>query len=223
MHDPKLLEEAVAGWTGTHRFEFCGQPLTVEIEQLDVLPRALASVYASTMEGLIDPGPDTTLGVVDAGHMATDWLVARLPRELPRYSGFATSVAGVRLVEVVEDILLDEGLVRINPLAALEASVTGKYVEGSRELELPTEALEEMRELMAQQLTLTLRQSWRDLALDQVLLTGGLGEVLAPLLEGARGLPGLVLAGSPRTGVARGAYEFAVRQPEREAVGSVED
>ncbi|MEB3298476.1 MAG: hypothetical protein VKO21_03215 [Candidatus Sericytochromatia bacterium] len=216
------LDGALGSWVGVHEIEFCDKPLTVEIEQVDVLPRTLASVYAATMDGVIDPSPETTLGVIDAGHVATDWMVARLPRELARFGGFSQAVAGVRLVEVVEDFLRDAGVIRINPLAALQASLDGRYVEGRQQLEVPVGLLDEVLELMAQQLALTLRQAWRDLSLDQVLLAGGLGERLAPWLEDHKGLPGFVLAASPRQGVAQGAYEFAIRQPAPEAATPVE-
>ncbi|MEB3236413.1 MAG: hypothetical protein VKO64_02155 [Candidatus Sericytochromatia bacterium] len=218
----EALHAAIDTWRGVHRYEFCGQPMAVAIEQIDVLPRTLASVYAATMDGVIDPGPDTTLGVIDAGHVATDWMVARLPRELPRFGGFTQAVAGIRLVEAVEEALLDAGIVRINPLAALGAALEGAYVDGRVRVDLPEGLLDEMLELMAQQLALTLRQAWRDLSVDQVLLTGGLGARLAPWLEGHKALPDVLLAAEPRHGVAQGAYHFEFRQPGSESAAPVE-
>ncbi|MBM3260079.1 MAG: hypothetical protein FJY99_10075 [Candidatus Sericytochromatia bacterium] len=216
------LEASLDAWRGVHRYEFCGQPVAVAIDQIDVLPRTLAAVYAATMDSVIDPGPDTTLGVIDAGHVATDWMVARLPRELPRFGGFTQAVAGIRLVEAVEEVLRDAGVVRIDPMAALEASLDGVYVDGRVRVEMPEGLLDEILELMAQQLALTLRQAWRDLSVDQVLLTGGLGARLAPWLEGHKALPGLVVAAEPRHSVVQGAYHFEFRQPGPESAAPVE-
>ncbi|MBU6430440.1 MAG: hypothetical protein KGR26_15595, partial [Cyanobacteria bacterium REEB65] len=215
-------EAKVAEWLKIHRFEFCGQPLAVEIAQIAVLPRPLGAMYAATMERQLDPNPQELTAILDPGHLATDWLVVKPPKELARFSGHTTAAAGIRLPEAISDYLAMAGVSRIDPLAAMTAATTGRYVENGHEIAIPGDLTQELCELMAQQIAMTVKQVWRDLSIDNMLLVGGFGQILYPLLTQYSYLKDLQLANDCRYYNVKGAYEFAVRVEESEAAEVME-
>lgn len=219
---PGYAEDHVAAWAKTHRFDFCGHPMTLDIAQVDVLPRPLGAIYAATLEGQLDPNPDELTAVIDPGHLSTDWVVVKLPKELAKFSGHNTSAAGIRLVEAISDHLTAEGVARVNPLAAMEAVTTGRYIENGQEISIPPDMNQELCELMAQQIALTVKQVWRDLSIDHMLLVGGFGQVLYPLLVQFPYLRDLILANDCRYFNVKGAYEFALRVPLRDLAEAME-
>ncbi len=219
---PEYAEQGAARWTRLHRFEFCGQAMEVEIAQIEVLPRSLGAIYAATLEGQLDPSPDELTAVLDPGHLATDWVVVKLPKELPRYSGHTTAAAGIRLTEAIADSLFAEGVVRVDPLAAMEAVTTGRYLDNGREISIPAELTQGLCELMAQHVALTVKQVWRDVSIDNMILVGGFGQVLFPLLSQYPYFASLVLASDSRYFNVKGAFEYVTRIPDRSAVEAVE-
>lgn len=215
-------EAKAAQWERVHRFEFCGQPMALEITQIEVLPRPLGAIYAATLEGQLDPSPDELTAVLDPGHLATDWVVVKLPKELARFCGHTTAAAGIRLTEAIGDFLATRGVVRVDPLGAMEAVTTGHYIDNGREISLPSNLIQDLCELMAQHVALTVKQLWRDLSIDNMLLVGGFGQVLYPLLTQYPYLSSLILANDCRYYNVKGAYEFVVRVPDRERAEGVE-
>jgi hypothetical protein len=208
------VEQQVRAWTRLHTFEFCGEPMSLDLVQIDVIPQPVGAVYAAILGGQLEYSPTEIIGVIDPGHLSTDWVVVRLPNELAAYSGQTTAAAGFRLTEAVTDHLAAEGVSRINPIGVMEALSSGEYRDNGAAIPVPSEITAELVELMAQQIALTVRQSWRDLSIDRMLLVGGFGRILYPHLTQYPYFRDLQLASDFRYYNVRGAYEYAVATPQ---------
>ncbi|HBN09261.1 MAG TPA: hypothetical protein DD435_11660 [Cyanobacteria bacterium UBA8530] len=190
--------EFLADWQTVHSFEFCGSPFEITIERIDPIPQPLGTLYQSLLNGQLDytpsseDGPDSLVGIIDAGHAATSWMVARLPDELPQYSGSLTSVSGIRLL----DTLSRDGALPLNPLTALQA--------------VSTDETEETLDLMATQVAHTVKQRWQDLPLEAILITGGIGEKLFERLKEFPFLANAILVEDPRRANVTGYSEFTL-------------
>ena len=75
---------------------------------------------------------------------------------------------------------------------------------------------------MAQHVALTVKQVWRDVSIDNMILVGGFGQVLFPLLSQYPYFASLVLASDSRYFNVKGAFEYVTRIPDRSAVEAVE-
>jgi hypothetical protein len=214
---PDYIDAALQEWIGRHEFTFCGEPMAIEIVQIDTIPQPVGSVYAAILAGQLDYNPEESIGVIDPGHLTTDWVVVRLPNELTQYSGHTTAVAGYRLYEAVSSYLSEQMVPRINPMSVQEALITGVYKDNQGEsLTIPEHIVDNLKELMAQQIALTVKQSWRDLRIHRMLLVGGFGRMLFPLLTKYPYFRDLQLAQDPRYYNVKGFYEFAIASPLRE-------
>lgn len=191
--------------------------MSLDIVQIDFVPQPVGAVYAAILGGQLDYAPTQNIGVIDPGHLSTDWVVVRLPNELSAYSGQATSAAGCRLTEAVTVHLEAEGVTRFDPLALLETLTTGEYVDNGRVLKVGDEVTAELIERMAQHIALTTKQSWRDLSIDRMLLVGGFGKILCPYLTQYPYFRDLQLAEDFRYYNVRGFYEYAIATPSRQA------
>jgi hypothetical protein len=214
---PDYIDAALAEWIGRHEFVFCGEPMALEIVQIDTIPQPVGSVYAAILAGQLDYNPEESIGVIDPGHLTTDWVVVRLPNEMTQYSGHTTAVAGYRLYEAVSSYLSEQMVPRINPMAVQEALITGVYKDNQGEsIAIPEHIVDNLKELMAQQIALTVKQSWRDLRIHRMLLVGGFGRMLFPLLTKYPYFRDLQLAQDPRYFNVKGFYEFAIASPLRD-------
>lgn len=203
-------------WEGQYQFEFMGESIEFEVAQLDPLPQPLGAIYAAYVAGQLDPSPEELVGVIDPGHLTTDWVVYRIPNELKDVSGHTTAVAGYRLYETVAGYLSEQMVPRINPAAVQEALFTGVYRDNQGDpIEIPEALIEEKKAIMAQQIYLTVKQAWRDHRINKMLLVGGFGRLLYPLLTKFPYFRDLQLAQDPRHFNVRGFYEYAVAQPLR--------
>lgn len=203
-------------WEGSYEFEFCGEAMAFDLVQLDSLPQPVGAIYAAYVTGQLEPNPEELVGVIDPGHLTTDWVVYRLPNELKDVSGHTTAVAGYRLYEAVMGYLAEQMLPRINPAAVQEALFTGVYRDNQGDpISIPESLIEEKKAIMAQQIALTVKQSWRDLRIGKMLLVGGFGRLLYPLLSQFPYFRELQLAQDARHVNVRGFYEYAVAQPLR--------
>lgn len=215
---PDYIDAALRQWLGRHEFVFCGEPMAVEIVQIDAIPQPVGAVYAAILAGQLEYNPEEAIGVIDPGHLTTDWVVVRLPNELTQYSGHTTAVAGYRLYEAVSSYLSEQMVPRINPMGVQEAILTGVYKDNQGEtITIPEELIENLKELMAQQIALTVKQSWRDLRIHRMLLVGGFGRILYPLLTKYPYFRDLQLAQDPRYFNVKGFFEYAIASPYREA------
>lgn len=215
---PDYIESAVQAWLGRHEFEFCGEKMAFEIVQIDAVPQPVGAVYAAILNGQLEYNPDESIGVIDPGHLTTDWVVVRLPNELTQYSGHTTAVAGYRLYEAVSGYLAEQLLPRINPMAVQESLLTGTYQDFQHEpIAIPESLIEEKLALMAQQVALTVKQSWRDLRIHRMLMVGGFGRILYPLLTQYPYFRDLQLAEDPRYYNVKGFFEYAIATPLRES------
>ncbi|MEB3196711.1 MAG: ParM/StbA family protein [Candidatus Sericytochromatia bacterium] len=214
---PEYIDASLREWLGRHDFIFCGEPMSLEIIQIDTIPQPVGSVYAAILAGQLDYNPEETIGVVDPGHLTTDWVVVRLPNELTKYSGHTTAVAGYRLYEEVASYLSELMVPRINPMAVQESLITGVYKDNQGDtLAIPEHLVESLKEIMAQQIALTVKQSWRDLRVHRMLLVGGFGRILYPLLTKYPYFRDLQLAQDPRYYNVKGFFEYAIATPLRE-------
>jgi hypothetical protein len=215
---PDYIDAALREWLGRHEFVFCGEPMALEIVQIDTIPQPVGAVYAAILAGQLEYSPDEAIGVIDPGHLTTDWVVVRLPNELTQYSGHTTAVAGYRLYEAVSSYLSEQMVPRINPMAVQESLLTGVYKDNQGEsITIPEGLVENLKELMAQQIALTVKQSWRDLRIHRMLLVGGFGRILYPLLTKYPYFRDLQLAQDPRYYNVKGFFEYAIASPLREA------
>jgi hypothetical protein len=214
---PDYIDGALREWLGRHEFMFCGEPMTLEIVQIDTIPQPVGAVYAAILAGQLDYNPEESIGVIDPGHLTTDWVVVRLPNELTQYSGHTTAVAGYRLYEAVSSYLSEQMVPRINPMAVQESLITGVYKDNQGEsLTIPEPLIENLKEIMAQQIALTVKQSWRDLRIHRMLLVGGFGRILYPLLTKYPYFRELQLAQDPRYFNVKGFFEYAIASPLRD-------
>jgi hypothetical protein len=214
---PDYIDSALQEWIGRHEFTFCGEPMALEIAQIDTIPQPVGSVYAAILAGQLDYNPEESIGVIDPGHLTTDWVVVRLPNEMTQYSGHTTAVAGYRLYEAVSSYLSEQMVPRINPMAVQESLITGVYKDNQGEsIAIPEHIVDGLKEIMAQQIALTVKQSWRDLRIHRMLLVGGFGRMLFPLLTKYPYFRDLQLAQDPRYYNVKGFYEFAIASPLRE-------
>jgi hypothetical protein len=214
---PEYIDASLREWLGRHDFTFCGEPTSLEIIQIDTIPQPVGAVYAAILAGQLDYNPEETIGVVDPGHLTTDWVVVRLPNELTKYSGHTTAVAGYRLYEEVASYLSEQMVPRINPMAVQESLITGVYKDNQGDtLTIPEHLVESLKEIMAQQIALTVKQSWRDLRIHRMLLVGGFGRILYPLLTKYPYFRDLQLAQDPRYYNVKGFFEYAIATPLRE-------
>lgn len=214
------VETHLHAWERLHTFELSGKLMSLEIVQIDVIPQPLGAVYAGLLTGQLDYAPDENIGVIDPGHLTTDWVVVRLPNELANYSGQSTATAGLRLTDAISSTLLDQGVLRLDPVALMEASATGQYVHNGTTYTIPADVIDELVEMMALQIALTVKQSWRDLSIDRMLLVGGFGRLLYPHLTQHPYFRDLQLAQDPRYYNVQGAYEYAIAAPLRDAESS---
>jgi hypothetical protein len=211
---PDYIERALHAWLGRQEFEFCGEPMVFEIAQIDAIPQPVGAVYAGILSGQIDYNPEKAIGVIDPGHLTTDWVVVRLPNELTQYSGHTTAVGGFRLYEAVAAYLSEQMVSRIDPSALQESMVTGVYeANGSDAIKIPDALQDQLKEIMAQQVALTVKQSWRDLRIHQMVLAGGFGQMLYPLLRKYPYFRDIELATDPRYVNVKGFYEYALASP----------
>lgn len=214
---PEYIDASLREWLGRHDFTFCGEQASLEIIQIDTIPQPVGAVYAAILAGQLDYNPEETIGVVDPGHLTTDWVVVRLPNELTKYSGHTTAVAGFRLYEEVASYLSEQMVPRINPMAVQESLITGVYKDNQGDtLTIPEHLVETLKEIMAQQIALTVKQSWRDLRIHRMLLVGGFGRILYPLLTKYPYFRDLQLAQDPRYYNVKGFFEYAIATPLRE-------
>lgn len=210
------LAMQLRAWEGQYSFDFRGEPIEFEVAQLDPLPQPLGAIYAAYVSGQLEPNPEELVGVIDPGHLTTDWVVYRLPNELKEVSGHTTAVAGYRLEEAVKGYLAEQMLPRINTAAVQEALFTGVYRDNQGDpIEIPDALIEEKKAIMAQHIYLTVKQSWRDLRISKMLLVGGFGRLLYPMLTQFPYFRDLQLAQDPRHANVRGFYEHAIAQPLR--------
>ncbi len=214
------VETHLRAWERLHTFDLSGRAMAVDIAQIDVIPQPVGAVYAGLLAGQLDYAPDENIGVIDPGHLTTDWVVVRLPNELANYSGFSTAAAGLRLTDAVSNTLADEGVLRLDPVALMEAAATGQYVHNGATYTVPAEVLDELVEMMALQIALTVKQSWRDLSIDRMLLVGGFGRLLYPHLTQHPYFKDLQLAQDHRYFNVKGAYEYAIAAPLREGLAA---
>lgn len=208
-------EQHLAEWTRLHAFEFCGDPMSVDIVQIDYIPQPVGAVYSSIFDGQLEYSPTENIGVIDPGHLSTDWIVVRLPNELSAFSGHTTASAGFRLTDVLSNHLTEQGVVRLDPLAILESLSTQEYRDNGRTIALGDELTADLLERMAQAIALTVKQAWRDISIDRMLLVGGLGRLLYPFLTQYAYFRDLQLLTDFRYGNVRGAYEYAIASPFR--------
>lgn len=209
------IEQCVREWTKLHTFEFCGAPMSLDLVQIDVIPQPVGAVYAAILGGQLEYAPTENIGVIDPGHLTTDWVVVRLPNELSSYSGHTTAAAGYRLSDVVSNYLTEQGVHRIDPLAVMEALTTGEYHFNGTLYPIPEDLTVELIETMAQHIGLTVKQSWRDLSIDRMILVGGFGRLLYPYLTQQPYFRDLALAQDFRYYNVRGTYEYAQATPAR--------
>lgn len=212
-------ERKLAEWTKLHTFEFCGETMSVDLVQVDAIPQPVGAVFAAILEGQLEYSATENLGVIDPGHLSTDWVVVRLPNELSNYSGQTTSAAGYRLTEAVTHHLGEQGVTRFDPLAIMEALTTGEYLDNGTMVPVGEEVTAELVERMAQQIALTVKQAWRDLSIDRMLLVGGFGRILYPYLTQHGYFRDLQIAEDFRYSNVRGTYEYAMATPLREQEG----
>ncbi|MDB5100877.1 MAG: hypothetical protein JWM80_5298 [Cyanobacteria bacterium RYN_339] len=214
---PDYIDGALREWLGRHEFTFCGEPMAFDIVQIDTIPQPVGAVYAAILAGQVDYNPDESIGVIDPGHLTTDWVVVRLPNELTQYSGHTTAVAGYRLYEAVSSYLSEQMVPRINPMAVQESLISGVYKDNQGEsITIPEPLIENLKEIMAQQIALTVKQSWRDLRIHRMLLVGGFGRILYPLLTKYPYFRDLQLAQDPRYFNVKGFFEYAIASPLRD-------
>lgn len=214
---PDYIDNALREWLGRHEFTFCGEPTSLDIVQVDTIPQPVGSVYAAILAGQLDYNPEEAIGVIDPGHLTTDWVVVRLPNELTKYSGHSTASAGYRLYEEVASYLSEQMVARINPMAVQESLITGVYKDNQGDtITIPEHLVENLKEIMAQQIALTVKQSWRDLRIHRMLLVGGFGRILYPLLTKYPYFRDLQLAQDPRYYNVKGFFEYAIASPLRE-------
>ena len=106
---------------------------------------------------------------------------------------------------------------RINPMAVQESLITGVYKDNQGDtITIPEHLVENLKEIMAQQIALTVKQSWRDLRIHRMLLVGGFGRILYPLLTKYPYFRDLQLAQDPRYYNVKGFFEYAIASPHRE-------
>lgn len=208
--------QAIQQWQGTHRFELSGNTFEITIHQITLVPQPMGSLYSALLNGQLDYDPEAHVGVLDLGYAGTGWMVSQLPGELAQYSGFSPNLAGSRLVEQVSQELLQQGIPQVNPLAALQAIETGTYRQGGQSYEIDAKAQENILNLMAQQIALTLRQRWQDLSMDTILVTGGLGAKLFPKLQKYPYFSNATLVESPRLANVLGYSEYLTALDETE-------
>lgn len=211
------VEARLAEWTRLHTFEFCGESMSVDLVQIDYIPQPVGAVYAGLMSGDLEYAPTENVGVIDPGHLSTDWVVVRLPNELSAFSGQSTAAAGFRLTEAITIYLEEQGVTRFDPLSIMESLTSGEYVDNGTTLPIRDEVTAELVERMAQQIALTVKQSWRDLSVDRMLLVGGFGRLLYPHLVQYPYFRDLQLAQDFRYYNVRGTYEYGVATPLRQA------
>ncbi|MGE5707664.1 MAG: hypothetical protein ACM3YO_04955 [Bacteroidota bacterium] len=197
------LDELEA-WQTTHSIELSGTPMEIHIDKIEWMSQPLGSLYTALLNGQLDldPEEDPLVGILDLGYASASWMIAQLPEELPQYSGCLTSIAGGRLLDALSQELPPG--TQLNPLAALQALQTGIYGN----LEIPQAPQEELLDLMAQQIALTVRQRWADLPLRQILVTGGLGERLFERLQQTPFLSEAILSENPREANVIGFHEY---------------
>lgn len=215
------VDTHLRAWERLHTFELAGRTMGVDIVQIDAIPQPVGAVYAGLLAGQLDYAPNENIGVIDPGHLTTDWVVVRLPNELANYSGFSTATAGLRLTDAAAASLADQGVLRLEPVALMETAATGQYVHNGATYTVPAEVLDELLEMMALQIALTVKQSWRDLSIDRMLLVGGFGRLLYPHLTQHPYFRDLQLAQDHRYFNVKGAYEYAIAAPLREGAAAV--
>ncbi|MEB3186368.1 MAG: hypothetical protein VKP72_02895 [bacterium] len=209
------VEAQLATWVGLHQFELAGENLSFEILQIEPMPTAVGAVYAALLEGQVAFSASHNVGVIDAGHTSTDYLVVRLPHELSAYSGHSPAAAGCRLEQILVEFLESEGLVRVHPLRLREALATRVYVDGSTRIEIPETLWADTLEPLAQHVALTVKQAWRDLAIERMVLVGGFGKFLYPYLVQFPYFRDCLLADDVRHLNVRGLFEYALASPLR--------
>lgn len=205
-HEESL--DAIKQWQGTHRFELCGHEFTVAIAQIEVMPQPLGALYTALLNGQLEYSPEALVGIVDLGFAGSGWVVSQLPGELVQYSGFSPNLAGNRLVDQLTSELLKQGIPQVTPLAALQALETGEYRHGGKSYPIDTKTQENILNLMAQQIALTLQQRWQPLEIDTLLVTGGLGEQLFSRLQKQPYFADAVLLENARLANATGYSEY---------------
>ena len=95
--------------------------------------------------------------------------------------------------------------------------ITGVYKDNQGDsITIPEHLVENLKEIMAQQIALTVKQSWRDLRIHRMLLVGGFGRILYPLLTKYPYFRDLQLAQDPRYYNVKGFFEYAIASPLRE-------
>ncbi|MNK89740.1 hypothetical protein D3C87_1097590 [compost metagenome] len=214
------VDTHLRAWERLHTFELSGKLMGVDIAQIDVIPQPVGAVYAGLLAGQLDYAPDENIGVIDPGHLTSDWVVVRLPNELSNYSGQSTAAAGLRLTDAISNYLSDQGIMRLDPVALMEAAATGQYVHNGVTYSIPSEIIDELVEMMALQIALTVKQSWRDLSIDRMLLVGGFGRLLYPHLTQHPYFRDLQLGQDHRYFNVKGAYEYAIAAPLREGLAA---
>jgi len=214
------VDTHLRAWERLHTFELSGKLMGVDIAQIDVIPQPVGAVYAGLLAGQLDYAPDENIGVIDPGHLTSDWVVVRLPNELSNYSGQSTAAAGLRLTDAISNYLSDQGIMRLDPVALMEAAATGQYVHNGVTYTIPSEIIDELVEMMALQIALTVKQSWRDLSIDRMLLVGGFGRLLYPHLTQHPYFRDLQLGQDHRYFNVKGAYEYAIAAPLREGLAA---
>lgn len=212
------VETHLRSWERLHTFELSGKAMALDIAQIDVIPQPVGAVYAGLLSGQLDFAPDESIGVLDPGHLTTDWVVVKLPDELANYSGHSTAAAGLRVTDAIAHYLGEQGVLRLDPVALVEAAATGQYVHNGTTYTIPSSVYDEQIEMMALQIALTVKQSWRDLSVDRMLLVGGFGRLLYPHLTQHAYFRDLQLAQDPRYFNVKGAYEYAIAAPVRDGV-----
>lgn len=214
------VETHLRAWERLHTFELAGKPMALDIVQIDAIPQPVGAVYAGLLAGQLDYAPDENIGVIDPGHLTTDWVVVRLPNELANYSGQTTAAAGLRLTDALSNALSDQGILRLDPVALMETAASGQYVYNGTTYTVPQELVDELLEMMALQIALTVKQSWRDLSIDRMVLVGGFGRLLYPHLTQHPYFRDLQLGQDHRYYNVKGAYEYAIAAPLQEGVAA---
>ena len=217
------VETHLHAWERLHTFELSGKLMAVDIAQIDVIPQPVGAVYAGLLAGQLDYAPDENIGVIDPGHLTTDWVVVRLPNELSNYSGQSTATSGLRLTDAIANYLSDQGIHRLDPVALMEAAASGQYVHNGTTYAIPHELIDELVEMMALQISLTVKQAWRDLSIDRMILVGGFGRLLYPHLTQHAYFRDLQLAQDHRYFNVKGAYEYAIAAPPREGAAPAKE
>lgn len=210
-----LTRELTRGWLGQQKVVFRGEPMEFEVERIEVIPQPLGTVYQAILDEKIPMGSDSngieqSIGVISVGHQSANWLVVSSLQELTKYSSHITSGVGYRLHEAIADYLSEQhGLFQQNPIDLADSVVSGVYndLEGNA-YPIPPQLIERVKRSVARQVALTVEQSWRNIKLDHMLLSGGMGGAIFELMQENHYFHRLQRMDDARYANVKGYYEY---------------